>query len=164
MAQLTYPIDLAIAFPGMFADLSPRNDVFSRISEEAASFDYGLAVVDGTDPDNQALLPTSAGVALIGVSAHTHANTVGADDLNLVDPTHVFNVLHVGRIYIRVEDACVPSDTPHVRITAGVGENLGAWRTDVDGGDAVPASGCRFISSAGAGEIAILEIDADAAI
>lgn len=164
MAQLSYPTSLATAFPGMLADTSPRNDKLSRASEEATSFPYGVAVVAGTDPDNQALLPTGA-ASLLGVAAHSHANEVGADDQNLVDENHMFNVLHVGRIYVQVEEAVTPASTVHVRIASGGGgTQLGAFRASADTATALAATGMRYLTSADANGFAVLEVDPGAAI
>jgi hypothetical protein len=171
MPQLTYPLDLTNAFPGLLADLSPRNDVLSRSSEEAASFPYGTAVVAGTDPDTQVLLPTVAD-ALIGVVSHTQANEVGGDDENLADPNHTLNCLHVGRIYVQLESTspAVIAGTTGVFVrtanpaAAPADEGLGRFRGDVDGGDALTLAGGRWITSGSAGDLVVLEIDADASI
>lgn len=164
MAQLTYSVDMPIAFAGLLADNARRKDTLSRSSEEATSFPHGVAVVAGTDPDTQALLPTGA-ADLLGVAQHSHANEVGGDDQNLVDEGKMFNVLHEGRIYVEVEEAVTPASPVFVRIAAGAGgSQLGAFRASADTATALQASGARFLTSAGAGEFAVLEIDAGAAI
>ena len=164
MTQLTYNNDLAIAFPGMLADLSPRNDVLSLASEEATSFPYGVAVVAGTDPDKQALLPTGA-ANLVGIAAHSHANEVGADDANLVDDERVFNVLHVGRIYVQPEDTLATGAAVFVRVSAGGGgSQLGSFRSDADTATALAATGVRVIRGGTSSVPAVLEIDPGASI
>lgn len=164
MAQLTYNTELTIAYAGMLADLSPRNDVLSRASEEATSFPHGVAVVAGTDPDLQALLPTGA-ATLLGVAAHSHAAEVGADDQNLVNDEDMFSVLHEGRIYVQVEESVTPASTVFVRVAAGGGgTQLGAFRASADTATALAATGARYLTSAAANGFAVLEIDAGAAI
>jgi len=164
MAQLTYDAALVIAFPGMLADTGSRNDVLSRISEEAVSFPAGVALVAGTLPDTQALLPTGA-ASLLGVALHSHANEVGGDDLNLIDDASAFNVLHVGRVYVQVEEAVTPASTVFVRVVAGGGgTQLGAFRASADTASALAATGARYLTSAGIAGFAVLEIDAGAAI
>ena len=49
MAQLTYSVDMPIAFAGLLADNATRKDTLSRSSEEATSFPHGVAVVAGTE-------------------------------------------------------------------------------------------------------------------
>lgn len=171
MPQLTYPLDLTNAFPGLLADLSPRNDVLSRSSEEAASFPYGTAVVAGTDPDTQVLLPTLA-ADLVGVVSHSHVNEVGGDDENLADPNHTLNCLHVGRVYVQLESSspAVVAGTTAVFVrtanpaAAPADEGLGRFRGDADIGDALTLTGGRWITSGSAGDLVVLEIDAGAFI
>lgn len=167
MAQLTYPQDLTNAFAGMLADDGPRNDVLSRVSEEATSFPAGVAVVRGTDPDKQALLPTGA-ADLLGVALHSHANEVGADGQNLIDDERAFNVLHEGRVFVELEGSS-PAVTPATAVfirtaNPGAGEGLGRFRGDNDGGDAGATTGCRFLTSGQPGDVVVLEIDAGATV
>lgn len=162
--QTVYNKTPAIAFDGMLADTNGNNDVLSRASEEATSFGYGLAVVAGTDPDVQAILPVGA-AKLLGVSLHSHANEVNADNENLIQETSVFNVLHAGRIYVKVEEAVTPASPVFIRVAAGAGgTQKGAFRASADTATARASSGLRFITSAGANGFAQLEIDANAAI
>ena len=164
MTQLTYPVEMAIAFPGLLATGSKHRETLSRKSEEATSFGYGNAVVRGTDPDTQALLPTGA-ADVLGVAQHSHANAIGSDGLNLVDDEKLFNVLHIGSIYVEVEEAVTPASPVFVRVAAGAGgTQLGAFRASADTATALAASGMRFLTSAASGGFAVLEIDADAAI
>lgn len=165
MSQTTYNTDLTNAFAGMLADLSPRNDMLSRHWENATSAPYGIGVADGTDPDRQVDHAPDAAGKLRGVLVHSHDNEVGADDQNLVDENRAVSVLNAGRIYVEVEEAVTPASVPHLRVAAGAGgTQLGAWRASVDAASARATTGTRFLSSAGAGELAILEIDADAAV
>lgn len=168
MTQLTYATDLTNAFAGMLADLSPRNDAKSYANEEAAGIPHGVAVVHGTDPERQMLLPTGA-ATLLGVVIHSHANEVGADDENLVDPNMTASVLGEGRIYVELEDSSptVVAGTTGVFVrtaNAGAGEGLGRFRGDVDGGDALTLTGGRWITGGGPGDVVILELDSGASI
>ena len=163
MSQLSYPTSMTAAFAGMLADSGPR-DVLSRISEEATAFPYGVAVVAGTDPDTQALLPTGA-ADLLGVALHSHAAEVGADDANNVEDERVFNVMHDGRLYVLVEEAVTPSSPVFVRVAAGGGgAQLGAFRASADTATALACTGARFLTSAGIAGFAVLEIDKGASI
>jgi hypothetical protein len=69
-------------------------------------------------------------------------------------------VMRRGRIGAYVEEAVTPDSTPHYRKAAnGSLTVLGAFRTDRDGGTALPADGCQFLSSASAGGVAEMEIN-----
>ena len=100
---------------------------------------------------------TNAAQPIAGVTAHSHANEVGADNLNLIDPNHAGNVLRRGTIYVEVEDAVVKGGAPFVRVVAAGAEVLGAFRSDADAGDARQLSNARFATSADAGGFAVLE-------
>ena len=162
--QLTYPTTMVQGFAGMLADNNPRNDILSRASEEATSFPYGVALVRGTDLETQVKLPTAA-AAILGIAVHTHANEVGSDGLNKIDLDDAVNVLHEGRIYVIPEETVAVGDPVYVRIATGAGgTQKGAFRNDADTATALLASGMRWIQGGTSTTVAILEIDAGAAI
>lgn len=162
MAQLTYNVDQPIAIAGQAADTGAM-DVISRISEETTAFPYGKAVVRGTDPDTQALLPTGA-ATLLGVAMHSHAAENDLTAAVSIEDERVFNVLHDGRIYVQVEEAVTPASTVFVRVSAG-GLGLGSFRASDPGASAaLAATGARYLTSAGINGLAVLEIDKGAAI
>lgn len=162
MTQLTYPTDLSIGLAGQKADTGPC-DVLSRASEEATAFAYGKAVVAGTDPDLQALLPTGA-ATLLGVAMHSHAAENDLATAVSIEDERMFNVLHDGRIYVQVEEAVTPASTVFVRVSAG-GLGLGSFRASDPGASAaLSGTGMRYITSAGINGIAVLEVDKGAAI
>ena len=156
MSQLSYPVDQPIAFPGLLADINDSNYILSRANEEAAALEYGIAVMEGT-ADDQMLRVTNAAQPVLGVTVHSHANEVGADDLNLIDPDSTGNVLRHGTIYVQVEDAVVKGGSPFVRVTTPGAPVIGAFRSDVDGGAARQLSNATFLTSAGVGGFAVLE-------
>jgi hypothetical protein len=160
------------AFPGMLYDLDNNNHIISGISEETTSFDYGVCVVRGTtDPERGMLLPTAVG-AVLGVVAHSHAREVGSDNLNLVDPARASNVLHEGRIWVRLEGtsgAVVAGNSLFVRTAAPSAvpvddEALGRFRADADGGDALALSLCTVVVGGTGGEMIAIEIDKNAVL
>jgi hypothetical protein len=164
MVQLTYPTDLAIGIAGQLQP-SPRNDVLSRVFENATSAPFGIAIARGTDPDLEVDHAADAAGDLVGVLVHSHANEVGDDNLNQADTGKVVNVLHEGRILVVCEDACTPADSVYVRVASGGGgTQLGAFRTDADTATARAASGMRFLTSASAGGLVLLEVDAGASL
>lgn len=163
MAQLTYNVSQPIGIAGQKADTGPM-DVLSRVSEEATAFPYGVAVVRGTNPDTQALLPTGA-ATLLGVAMHSHAAENDLSAAASVEDERMFNVCHDGRLLVKVEEAVTPASTVYVRIAAGAGgTQKGAFRASADTASALAATGMRYLTSASSGGLAVLEIDKGAAI
>lgn len=164
-ARQTSVAAAALGFPGMLSDATPHQ-CDSRVSEEAsAEIPFGTMVIRGADEDNGALqLHTSsaATVALLaGIVVHTHnyAKPTQLGDIGL-KPGVVLNLLQKGRIWVTTEDACDPGDTVKVRAIAAGAEVKGAFRVAADASDCVDISKfARWITSAGAGGVAMLEID-----
>lgn len=102
---------------------------------------------------------TARGTAL-GVALHTQAveNALSGESLGY-SPESAVSILRRGRVYVQVEDAVVEGAQAFVRHVAGAGEQLGAFRSDVDGSDASALPGAYYRKSAGAGELAVLEIN-----
>lgn len=158
----------ASAIEGMPADASAlTRDVATYISEEAsAEIPFGVMVCRGsTDEDNGALLLNTSAAAmeqlLAGVVMWTdvYAKPSELGDTGL-KPGVTLNVLQRGRIWVRPEDAVDPGDAVRVRCVVAGSEVKGAFRSAADSTDCVDISSfARWRSSAGAGELAILEID-----
>ena len=129
---------------------------------------FGVLVVQDASQDDGALPPVDQADILnntrniLGVVAHSHTNEQSLS--GTPNPgyliTKTMSVLREGRIYVLVEEAVTPADIPHVRFEAGAGgTKLGAFRKSTDTGTAEPLPGeFRFKDSAGAGELAILEV------
>lgn len=137
-----------------------------------AGINFGLCVVQDIDvtpagnTDNLAHLPvlvtqiTDIHRAL-GPTVHTQAleqALVNADNVGYPIAS-AMSVLIKGRIWVRVEDAVEARGQVYVRAIAGAGERLGAFRSDADGSDAGLLKGAVYKTSAGAGELAIVEIN-----
>ena len=158
MSQTSYSDRYEKAIEGQLVDMFP-DGAESMVSEEAsAEIPFGHMVAQGTD-DTQALLPAGGSDVLVGVVVHSHAYSKD-DDLGttgLKPKTHL-SVLRKGRIWVRVEDAVSAGDKPYVR-WQGAGDQ-GAFRGTDDPGNTIDATALgTFRSSAGAGELAILELD-----
>ena len=156
MAQLSYPVDQPVAFPGLLADLNDSKYIVSRANEESEAMQFGIAVIEGT-ADDQMLRVTNAAQPLAGVTVHDHTTEVGGDDANLIDPNRMGGVLRRGTIYVQVEDAVAKGGAPFVRVVAPGSEIIGQFRSDADTGNARQMSNARFATSAAAGEFAVLE-------
>lgn len=132
------------------------------------AIDFGLLLVQDPDNDQGAILPTLQSEILnnirniVGIDIHSHtAENAREGEVNSGNKiSKAMSVLRRGRVYVRVEEAVTPASVPHVRFAAGAeGTRLGAFRASVDTDTAEPLlSEFRFKSSAGAGELAILEI------
>ena len=139
-----------------------------------ADLPFGVMVVQNPDLEQGAMLPISteqlsngeawpegSESSLLGVSLHQftiEAPSVGADHVGYTfDKT--MSVLRRGRVFVQVEDAVVAGDNAYVRFAVGTGSQLGAFRSDADTATAALIKGCRFKTAAGAGEIAVLDVD-----
>lgn len=129
---------------------------------------FGVLVVEDTTglSDDRAHLPQVTGDIttvgkVAGVAVHNHGveqNKGGVNNLGY-EPQSAMNVLRKGRIYVTVEDAVVKGGLPFVRFVAGASEQLGSFRSDADGSDAVALPDARYVTSASAGGLAIVEIN-----
>jgi len=108
---------------------------------------------------------TSASVTLdgghvLGVSVREHhaRNSPAFEDNEVWDQGVELGALRQGRVYVQMENAFSAGDIPYVRVTAGVGETKGRFRSDTDGGDAVPFRRGRCLNSGSAGDYAVLDV------
>lgn len=125
-----YSETLARGIEGQIADSGPKR-VDSLVNEEASAVPYGRGVKRGTAND-QFLLPAAAADEVVGVLVHTHVSEDLTDDgIATKEPG---NVMRVGRLFVKPEQAVSPSDKVFVRHTAGgAGETKGRLRKDNDG-------------------------------
>lgn len=70
-------------------------------------------------------------------------------------------VARKGRFYVKVEATCSEGQRAYVRITAAGAEEVGRFRADTDGGDAIPFPGIFRRDTTGADAINVLEVDLD---
>ena len=154
---------MPIGIPGQLADLHTEEfgDVVSAVSEEAAAeIPFGVMVKQGTDDDDVKLLAAVADpIKGIVVHASNFSKPVQLGDTGLKPGVH-FGILRKGRIFVTTEDAVTPLSEVHVRAVAAGAEVKGAFRGTGDGTDTIDITGfAKWVTSAGAGEVAILEID-----
>ena len=162
MSQTSYSIQAPVAFAGLLGDSGGDTHLRSRAVEDAAGVPAGVMLVDGTDPETQALLPSSTGQALQGIVAHQQAR----EDLALAGALmlsvgETASLVRKGRVWVVVEEAIAVGDAVFFRHTAGGGgSNLGAFRNDADtaSADEITAGAAWVVGSAGAG-VALLEIN-----
>jgi hypothetical protein len=177
MPQLSHAIDIPIARAGMPADTSLNKDVITRLAEDAAGAGAGTFMVPGTDPEAQAIVPTSAleitdgtglGVVLLDVSKEPARDAAAIAAGNEWDQEDALPLQGVGRVWVRCDDVAVivPNTPVFVRFVAGPGERLGNFRQDADTADAAALPNALFRSahedvdfdSAGTQRIALVEM------
>ena len=160
MSQTAYGLQQS-PLPGVIADNSPVQDFVSFANTDATwNVPFGVAVArNGTD-ENGARMPTGGGDEILGVVVleHTHdpgpfgtlvqTGTVGTAPGPGLKNSANFPVLRKGRINVLVEAGVTVGAAAFTRITQnGAGKlQLGAFRADNDGGNAVAVNG-RFMSA-----------------
>lgn len=156
MAQTSVSNSITGAYVGGLADVCDytarayRNNAGSAIA-------YGLAVAHdtGTGTSALALKVPDADDVIVGVLIHSMFETPQAD--GLADDA-IGNVLSKGRVWVTAENAVTPSSAVTVRY-AGGGTAGGFRGGSVVADETRTLSGARFLTSAGAGELVLLEIN-----
>lgn len=164
--QTTTAAAPAALFAGMVAE-GFTTETDTKVNRDA-NMPFGIAVVDasqdggGKDKDD-VKLPSTTGQRFMGVTQHSHAIEAAGASLTGTEgipATHPCNVLRRGRIAVVVEEAISLGDAVFFRHTAGVGEQVGAFRTDADTADADEITeGAEWVSETTGAGIAILELN-----
>ncbi len=158
MPQTVHTIDMPDARAGLVADAMMNKDVISRLAEDAAGNGAGTFLVPGTDPEVQAIVPTSAveitdgdglGVLMLDVSKEPAKSALAIAAGNEYDDEEMLPIVDQGRIWVRCDDAAVivANTQCFVRFVAGGGERLGDFRQDVDTADAAALPNALFRSA-----------------
>lgn len=113
--QTSYTTDMGKPFPGVIADIRPR-EIDSKLWEGTATGSFGKFVTRGA-ADNQVLLPSAIGNEMLGVIvAHQGGKTLALGATSIViEAEDSLNVMREGNIYVATEDACIPGDEVFVR-------------------------------------------------
>lgn len=142
--------------PGSLPDAAHQTEnILAYVSEEAsAEIPFGRMLAQGT-ADRQCLLMAAQADGLVGVAVRSQAYQVdtqlGSTGLK---PKVSVSVLTKGRIYVTAVDAVAPGDA--VRLN----ESGGTFQTAASAGVTVDISkNARWLTSADAGEVALLEFD-----
>lgn len=163
-------------------DWDATTAVLTAVDGEGLIVTEDLAIPDG---GNTTLTTTTSYSRVISlfIPAQTGTNgnwTLGYAASNAVGPASILGVarrdstgqgpldsdqgetvacaLRFGRVGVDTEDQVTDGAQAFVRIVATGAEQIGAWRSDADGGDAVVVPGARFYRAISA-SLAILEID-----
>lgn len=155
--QTTVDTFMQEGLPGQIVDMG-ETDIISRINGYGDDIPFGVFVTKGS-AENLAVLPDATGevTALVGlgVTVRTLSTKTGvgyADEAAM-------SIIKKGRVWVEVEDAVTAESAAFVRFSAGVGEQLGAFRSDADTADAVALPYAKFVTDADAGGMAILELN-----
>lgn len=153
-----YDFAPAAGLNGQIADLAPR--YVRSMSNEGVGVPFGIAVKRGTG-DSQFEPLAAAGDEVIGILSHSHARDVlGLVEGEDVRKGDVGNVVAQGTVYVRVEDAVTPADPVFVRFADGVAvptnKTRGAFGKAADTNTAKELVGARYLTSAAAGELALV--------
>jgi len=135
-------------------NLSLTNDVAFIAN---ANIPFGLAVAQGTQ-DNEGRLLAATSDKVVGISVFTHADNVNNGVAGYAAQA-VMSLLTEGAIWVKPEEAVVAGDPVYVRAVAGGTERAGAFRKSADGSDTIQLTGCRYLSSASAGALALVKIE-----
>ncbi len=166
MSQSSVDDTMPVAVAGLLADNTMRKNARTGHSEEDSDeIPFGTMVAKGSEDDGVLKLASAAdklaGVVMFGQKYEQGGLELGDTGLK---PGCSFDVLRHGTIYVQVEDAVTPASGVHVRwdedLEADPAEVAGAFRGTADPDKTLDCSTfCKFLTSADAGEFAIVEID-----
>ena len=144
-------------------------------SEDFALTDAGNDVIVGTKLFSKVIsvtFPAQSGDASGSVGLGTLMGFVEALGVSMLDQhrdVDTFSlgdavpVFRKGRIIVTCEGGCTAGDQAYARMVITGEETLGSFRASPDGTaaapDAAPVSHAKFVTSAGDGELAVLELD-----
>jgi hypothetical protein len=165
---------LSFIHPGDDWDISypsnPNSNMSGVTTQAAGGTDIpvGVAVVAASNPgdDDNGLfcaLPSGSSVDanFIGITTRNVAsNVMDYDQTGQVsEPGDIVSVMTEGVIWVETEDTVAYGGTVYVRITASGSEQLGAFRSDADGGDAIVMTGAKFYSATSGAGLAKIKIN-----
>ena len=142
---------------GQLADIG-NHDVITRANAYGDTIPFGVFVTKGAN-EGEAVLPDATGevTGLVGLGVVGRSNMQPqGEGYADGDP---MPIIKKGRVWVPVEDAVTAESAAFVRFVAAGAEQLGAFRSDADGTDAVALPGAKFVTDAIAGELALLDIN-----
>lgn len=155
---------MTVAIAGSLYDLADNTVSSYTNGEASAEIPFGVMVCQGATDGAALKLNTSAAAMdgiLAGVVLHSNAyNKTNELGTTGIKAGVIMNVCTKGRVWVTVEEAVTPASTVKVRAVVAGAEVAGAFRDTADSTDCVDISRCaRYLTSAGAGELAVLEFD-----
>lgn len=162
MSQLTYTLDNPVAVEGALYDGAMVRDKVSALVELAAGIRVAKAVIKGTD-DDQVVLPGLAtditGGLVTGVSFIDLTLETPVGGIPLYSENDSIPLMRKGRLWVITEGAAVKDAAVFVRFQNGddVATFDGGF-SGVNTADHDLLSTAKWFTSAGAGELAVLEV------
>lgn len=119
---------------------------------------FFVCVGDATDkceaPDSSGDVTSGSG---LGIALRDKSKFTESDDPDFAE-TETVPVLTLGTVWVNTEDAATFGSQPCVRFTTDTdGSDLGAFRSDTDGGKAVALPGARFRTTRADAGLALVE-------
>lgn len=168
--QTSYSTTISRAIEGALADNGAHDCVTKYNAESSAAIKFGAGVKFGAT-DFAALLPSAQADKICGIVVHSNQYSVGADGelkqdgtawTNGLRPGAEMTILRKGRIWALAGSAVTPGDRLYVRRTSAQSGNefLGGLEDAADSTDMVDCTAQGvWLTTAAAGELAILEVD-----
>lgn len=156
MPQTSYTDAPVKAYEGAVADQG-KKDLISKTTSDAVT--YGRFVCnDEVLGDAYCRLPAASG-DIGGVTFGVAVAKTSSDSAGYAEYDSV-SILNKGRVWMIAEDAVSAGDAVYVRYTAnGAGKVVGQVRSDGDSSKAAALSRAKFASSAGAGDLVLVELN-----
>lgn len=160
--QTAYTTHPEAALAGQLADSYP-SDIVSGHNEDDAPVGFGLGVVQGTGDDGFAL-PSDSTATLKGVTVHDHRELLSEGGAGAA-PGDTCALLRKGRVFVVPDQDVAPGDDVYWRYSeGGTGEGgVGSFRKDADtvetDSHALKVTSARWVTTASAGGLAVLEIN-----
>jgi hypothetical protein len=141
-----------------------RADIISKVAQ--AALQAGQGVIQGT-ADEQAQLPAASGditgLPFLGVAVYDPSKMTNwpSGNTTAYPAGQAVGILRKGRVWVYTEEAVTPADAPYCRYASGGGGSvLGRFRKSADSSSAaaLPSGKARFMTTAGAGSLVLLEL------
>jgi len=158
--QTSYSLNMGRGLAGQLADTGPT-DIITKELPVATPFGVGVT----RSGESEAVVPDATGEVstkglFLGVTVHTHAVESSASGTASYPAKSVASILKKGRILVLVEEAVNAGDPAFCRFASGGGgSQLGAFRKSADTASAVAVPGAYYHKGAGAGELAVLDLN-----
>lgn len=153
MSQLSYSLNQGVAISGGVADTNPVT--VHTYNNPDSPIKFGRMVARKFNVDTACKLPDAPDSVMVGVALRDLAREEGDY------PTKsAVAVLKRGRVFAEVEEAVTPDDRVFIRFANGPGgTEKGIFRKNDDGNTAVEVAAARFLTSAGIGGIAEVDLN-----
>ena len=161
MSQTSYDLEQPVAVNGLIADAAGLPKSVLTYNNPVDEIKFGRAVAKVSGDDNGVEKPDSSGAILVGVAVRDISVEEGSTTAeNAYPATSAVGVMRRGQVWVQVEEAVTPDDAVFVRHTAnGPLTELGIFRTDADTANAIALTTAKFMTSAAAGGLAVLDLN-----